>query len=236
MHRSTAPSRPSLFRGACLVVAFLSSTGAWAQMGGHMMGDGAERNQATRTAPAGDCGKRGMGMTVDGMMGNGMMGNGMMGNGMMGNGMMGNGMMGNGMMGGGMMGRGMMGGGMMGGGMMGGGMMGKGMMNPLVRFYALDLKPEQEEGLDRIRRELRRTNWPLLGRLLDVREDLSRIEAELPVDVKAASRALGELYDIRKQMQVNRLKAINDAWKLLDDEQKKRLEGGAGHPMPMMKQ
>jgi Spy/CpxP family protein refolding chaperone len=135
-----------------------------------------------------------------------------------------------GMMGpGGMMGHGGMG--MMGGGMMGGGgmgMMGPGaMMGPGgMGMMGMDLNPEQQTEMRRIKRELRRQNWERMGQLMEAKEDLHELMASESPDPAAVGQAHARIAELKRPMIEARVQAMNEMRGLLTDEQRERLRSG----------
>ncbi len=125
--------------------------------------------------------------------GNGM-GPGMMGGYGMGPGMMGGHGMGPGMMGGYGMGHGMMGGHGMGPGMMGGHGMGAGPAS------GLELSPDQQKQMTRVKTELRKQNWALQGKIIDARGELLELYADETPDPKKIGAVYGKIFDLRRQM------------------------------------
>ena len=132
----------------------------------------------------------------------------------------------------GMMGPGMMGHhqGMMGPGMMGHhqGMMGPGMMvhrmNRLMAIYTLSLSDDQQKNVNKIKTDLRKTNWGLKGAMMDHRDKLTELYAADKRDADAISEVYGEMFKLKQQMIKNALDADNKAYALLDDEQRKQLK------------
>ncbi|HSH57776.1 MAG TPA: Spy/CpxP family protein refolding chaperone [Halomonas sp.] len=188
-----------------------------------------------------------------GGMGPGMMGYGQggMGPGMMGHGQggMGPGMMGygQGSMGPGMMGYGQggMGPGMMGygqGGMgpgygqggMGPGMMGYGQggMGPGMMGYGMlqDLDAEQRNELRELMQQHRPAQFERMGKMMDLRMELMAVmHAEAPdaEQIKSLHSQMGEL---RGEMMAEMVRMRARMFDLLSDEQRERLQQGAGSP------
>jgi len=140
---------------------------------------------------------------------------------------------GGGMMGGGY-GMGMMGGGY-GGGMMGYGHMGMGgygmgaMYGPM---HMLGLSDAQRKKANAINDATRKQNWDTMGKIMDESSKLRDLYAVDRPDVNKISAAYDRIFALQKKMIQARLKARNQQYDLLTDEQKKELKeyrGGMGY-------
>ena len=144
-------------------------------------------------------------------------------------------MMGPGMMGPGMMGPGMMGPGMMGRGpaMLGWGGYGRhGMMGPmgpgmhglaLGPVWTLDLTDKQRDAIRKIYRDLRQKHFDLRESMARKTDDLWELYGEDQLDPKKIGDVYGEIFDLRRQMIVDTIKARNEVYQQLNDEQREEL-------------
>ena len=133
------------------------------------------------------------------------------------------------MMGGGYGPGGMMGGygpgyGMMrGNGMMGGFGPGFGMMVGFAQ--ALDLTPEQQKQIYRIQDDVRRSNWALMGAMMDAQSHLRDLYSAAQPDRKAIDEAYQSIGKLQQQMYQNGVAAQHKMDGVLTKEQQERLQG-----------
>lgn len=126
-------------------------------------------------------------------------------------------------------GRGMMGPGMMyGQGMMGPGMMyGQGMMGPGMMYgygpaQALNLNESQQKKMAQIQEELRKNHWDTMGKVHEEYAKLRELYMADKRDPDAIGKQMDRIYDLRRQMMVESVKAQNRMEEQLTDEQKKQ--------------
>ncbi|HUX90668.1 MAG TPA: periplasmic heavy metal sensor [Gallionellaceae bacterium] len=141
--------------------------------------------------------------------------------------------MGPGMMGGGYgMGPGMMWDGNpmgrhMGPGMMGGygyGGMGPGMMGGRMGlFEALDLTDEQQAKINKIQDETRKTNWALMGEIMDQQSELRDLYAAPKQDSAAIDKAYKKLGQMQQKMYDTGVEAQKRMEAILTKEQQEKL-------------
>jgi len=164
-------------------------------------------------------------------MGPGMMRGYGPGGGMMGPGGYG---MGPGMMGGygdyetgpGMMGPG---GGMMGPGMMGGYgdyETGRGMMGDygLGQVSRLDLSDQQRDQINKLRDQLRRQHWDIMGKMMDERSKLQDLYAEDKPDPEKIGAVYDEIAKLQKEMVQTRIETRNKIQDVLTPQQREQLK------------
>lgn len=90
-------------------------------------------------------------------------------------------------------------------------------------YGALNVSEEQQDKIDELHDDLRRTNWELQGRVFDERDKLRDLfRADTP-DPEAVDRIYANLFDLERQMIVNRVKANNNILGVLTLPQRDRL-------------
>ncbi len=94
-----------------------------------------------------------------------------------------------------------------------------GMLGPM---FLLDLDDKQQAQLYEIKRALRSSNWPHMGKLLDEKDRLHQLYAADELDAQAIEQSYGAIFELKKQMIGNVIKAQNEARKLLTPEQKEK--------------
>ena len=155
-----------------------------------------------------------------------------------------------GMMGGGMGMMGMMQGrggmGQMGQGMMCmmhgmGGMGGMGMMGGTEAIQMLDLSDAQRSKVKKIRRSLRKKNWPLMGQMMDEMETLRELYAADTRDSAAIGKVYSKIFDLKRQMIEASIDAGNQMEQILNKKQREQMKrmrrgGMMGGGMGMMGQ
>lgn len=94
-----------------------------------------------------------------------------------------------------------------------------GMLGPM---FLLDLDDKQQAQLFEIKRGLRNSNWPLMGKQLDEKDRLHQLYAADELDAQAIEQSYGAIFELKKQMIGNVIKAQNEARKLLTPEQKEQ--------------
>ncbi len=133
----------------------------------------------------------------------------------------------------GMMGPGMMygPGPMMGPGMMygPGSMMGPGMMYGYGPGSALNLNESQQKKIDEIQEDLRKKHWDLMGKMNDEYAKLGKLYSAEKRDPDAIDKQLQQIFNLRRQMMMEAVRAQNRMEEQLTDEQKQQLRSyGSG--------
>jgi len=109
---------------------------------------------------------------------------------------------------------------------------GLGMMGDFGPLAALDLNEEQRRTIREIRRELRRLQWELAGKMLDEHAQLEKVYAEEKPDPKRAGEIYARIAKLQQQSLEAQLSARNRLHDVLTAEQRERLEqwwrGGFG--------
>ncbi len=123
------------------------------------------------------------------------------------------------------MGPGMMGDGY-GSGMMGPGMMGGGMMGPCWGSE-LDLTPEQQARINKIHDETRKSNWALMGEIMDQQARLRDLNLAPKRDDAAIDAAHKEFGKLRQQMYGAAMAAHQRMEAVLTKEQQEKLRNFA---------
>lgn len=137
-----------------------------------------------------------------------------------------------------MQGRGGMG--QMGQGMMGM-MHGMGMMGGTEAIQMLDLSDAQRSKVKKIRRGLRKKNWPLMGQMMDEMETLRELYAADTRDSAAIGKVYSKIFDLKRQMIEASVDAGNQMEQILNKEQREQMKrmrrgGMMGGCMGMMGQ
>ncbi len=111
----------------------------------------------------------------------------------------------------------------MGPGMMyGQGMMGPGMMYGYGPAQALNLNESQQKKMAQIQEELRKKHWDTMGKVHEEYAKLRELYMADKRDPDAIGKQMGRIYDLRRQMMVESVKAQNRMEEQLTDEQKKQ--------------
>ena len=131
--------------------------------------------------------------------------------------------MGPGMMGGYGMGPGMMGGYGMGQGMMGGYGMGPGMMGGYDWGNNLNLSDDQRTKINRIQDETRKTQWTLMGAMMDQQARLRDLYESPKQDTAAIDKAYKAIGKLHQQMYDNGVDAQKRMDAVLTKEQQEKL-------------
>ncbi len=122
---------------------------------------------------------------------------------------------------------------MMGGGCgMGmGGMQGMGMMGPGA-FDRLDLTAEQRTKINKIRDDMRKQHWALMGKIMEEQAKLRDLYDEDLLEAKKITAVSDAIHAYRKQMIESRIDAFNRMRDVLTKEQREQLtklrHGGGG--------
>lgn len=110
-------------------------------------------------------------------------------------------------------------------------------MGPGARLAGLDLSDPQRTKIGEIRRETRRKQWELMGRVHEQRDRLHELFTMSTLDDGAARKAFTSIQELRKQMFESRLDARKRIDAVLTPEQREQLRrggrgggGGAGGP------
>lgn len=123
------------------------------------------------------------------------------------------------------MGRGMMGPGMMYGQ---GPMMGPGMMYGYGPGAMLNLNESQQKKIGEIHEELRKRHWDTMGKMNDEYVKLRELYGAEKRDPDAIGKQWQKIYDLRRQMMVESVKAQNRMEEQLTEEQKKQWRNSYG--------
>jgi Spy/CpxP family protein refolding chaperone len=88
---------------------------------------------------------------------------------------------------------------------------------------AIDLTPEQQEKIAKIREDFRRNNWNAIGQLQSERFRLRQLYNAETLDSKALDDEQRKIDDIRRQMLKSRVEAHNQTMAVLTPDQRKKL-------------
>ena len=113
-----------------------------------------------------------------------------------------------------------------GGGMPGCGMDGHGGsgMAGFEQFRGLDLTPDQQSKLNKIKLELRKQEWALQGKNIDNTALLNDLYAADRPDPKKIGQTYSAIFDIRRQMIESQIVAMNRARDILNKDQTEKLK------------
>lgn len=125
-----------------------------------------------------------------------------------------------------MMGGGYMMGGAMGGGYMGGGhMMGGPRMNPLFgNLRGLGLTKEQRKKIRGLQREMRKKHLAMMDAMGEISDELMDLYAADIPDADKIGVQYGKLFEIRRNMIVQRIELRNEVYALLTKSQKEKAQ------------
>ena len=116
-------------------------------------------------------------------------------------------------------------GGMEGGhGMMGGHSPGKHMSGELSAVWSVGLDEKQRVAVRKISRELRKTKWEIKGKIADQSDRLWELYDEDNPDAAKIGAVYGKMFDLRRQMIEETIKAQNKVNDLLSDKQRRMLK------------
>lgn len=99
----------------------------------------------------------------------------------------------------------------------------RGMMG-LGPISMLDLTPDQRSKLNKIRYDLRKQHWAIMGKIIDEQAKLSDLYAADKPDPKKIGAVYGAIFDLRRQMIETQIDAMNRAKDILNKEQITKLK------------
>ncbi len=99
----------------------------------------------------------------------------------------------------------------------------RGMMG-LGPISMLDLTPDQRSKLNKIRYDLRKQHWAIMGKIIDEQAKLSDLYAADKPDPKKIGAVYGGIFDLRRQMIETQIDAMNRAKDILNKDQLNKLK------------
>lgn len=98
-----------------------------------------------------------------------------------------------------------------------------GMGTRLDLVSMIDLDREQQKQLRKIQRELDKQRWTIMGQIMEEKNNLSDLYDTETRDPAAIDQGYGRIFDLKRKLIEANVVAGNQAWKLLNDEQRKQL-------------
>lgn len=101
-----------------------------------------------------------------------------------------------------------------------------------ARLDRLELSDEQRAQLRKLKSELRRKNWELMGKAMDEKDKLHNLYAADKRDPKAIGAVYGTIFGLQRQMIEASVETLNRAEALLTAEQRAELKRLRRAPTP----